>query len=226
MSTKSKTLFLVLDSLFLIVFNVCFFLLTDQEDRTTTTWINYGCIHAAYILFLLTPLLYPKNVAKDVAMPVYSLTFGFWWFELVLSVILMIVSIQTKYNVIIQVICWAVVLIRLIILSLVNINTSEKQQRHQQELFYVKTAEGLLRTKLDGITDKQEYRQLEQVYDYVRTSPVKSNASAQVLESQILQKINSLVLESDASTISTLCKDILYLAQQRNQNLLTNNSSL
>ena len=107
-----------------------------------------------------------------------------------------------------------------------NINTSEKQQRHQQELFYVKTAEGLLRTKLNGITDKQEYRQLEQVYDYVRTSPVKSNASSQVLESQILQKINSLVLESDASTISTLCKDILYLAKQRNQTLLTNNSSL
>lgn len=226
MSTKNKTLFIILDSLFLIVFNVCFFLLTDQEDRTTTTWINYGCIHAAYLLFLLTPLLYPKNVAKDVDMPVYSLTFGFWWFELVLSIILMNVSVSTTYNIIIQVICWTVMLARLIVLSLVNINTSEKQQRHQQELFYVKTAERLLRTKLSSITDKQEYRQLEQVYDYVRTSPVKSNASAKVLESQILQKINSLAVESDASKISTLCKDILILAQQRNQTILINNSSL
>lgn len=226
MSTKNKTLFIILDSLFLIVFNVCFFLLTDQEDRTTTTWINYGCIQAAYLLFLLTPLLYPKNVAKDVDMPVYSLTFGFWWFELVLSIILMNVSVSTTYNIIIQVICWTVMLARLIVLSLVNINTSEKQQRHQQELFYVKTAEGLLRTKLSSITDKQEYRQLEQVYDYVRTSPVKSNASAKVLESQILQKINFLAVESDASKISTLCKDILILAQQRNQTILINNSSL
>jgi hypothetical protein len=198
-------------------------LLTDQEDRTTTTWINYGCIHAAYLLFLLTPLLSPKNVAKDVAMPVYSITFGFWWFELVLSIILMNVSIPTTYNIIIQVICWAVMFARLIVLSLVNINTSEKQRRHQQELFYVKTAEGLLRTKLSSITDKQEYRQLEQVYDYVRTSPVKSNASAQILESQILHMINSLVIENDASEISTLCKDILRLAQQRNQTVLTNN---
>ncbi len=232
MNAKSKTLIGLLDVLAIIIFNVCFFLLTSQpnilpDGRTTATWINYGCVHGALILFMITPLIYPRNVGKDVSMPIYSATFRFWWFELLLSAILVfLITIPVVYNILIQVVCWGVILAKLIVLALVNLDTSEKQQRHERELLYVKTAECLLKTKLNDVADKEEYRHLEKVYDYIRTSPVKSNSEAQSIELQILQMINLLTTKSDNTNTLALCNDIMHLAQQRNQVLAINNKSL
>ena len=231
MKAKQLTLFILLGTIFLIVFNVCFFLLTNQSDlfpdgRITTTWINYGCIHAAYILLLLTPLLLPRVAQKDAEMTVYTLNLSFWWFELVLSSVLIFYAIPLVYNVIIQVICWGYALTRLFILMLVNNDTAEKQQRHNNELLYVKTAESLLKTMLNSIDDKATYRQVEKVYDFVRTSPVKSATIVQPTEAKVLQLVQSLVITTDSAEITKLCSEILLLAQQRNQQLLINNKSL
>lgn len=209
-----------------------FFMLTNQHDilpngRTTITWINYGCIHAALVLFMITPFLYPRKIWKDVSMPMYSLTFGFWWFELILSTILIFfVTIPEVYNILIQVICWGVVMAKIIVLALVDTDTDQKQQRHEQELLYVKTVASLLKTRLDNETNKEEYRKLEQLYDYIRTSPVKSNSMAQSLELQIIQMISSLISSTDNVDTSALYKEIMRLAQQRNQIIAINNKTL
>lgn len=231
MKAKQLTLLILLGTIFLIVFNVCFFLLTNQSNifpdgRITTTWINYGCIHAAYILLLLTPFMLPRVAQKDVEMPVYTTNLSFWWFELILSSVLIYYAIPLVYNIIIQVICWGYALTRLFILMLVNNNTAEKQQRHNNELFYVKTAEGLLKTMLDNIDDKATYRRVEKVYDFVRTSPVKSADNVQQTETKILQLIQTLVISTDSSDISKLCDEILVLAQYRNQQLFISNNQL
>ena len=231
MKAKQLTLFILLGAIFLIVFNVCFFLLTNQTEffsgeRTNTMWINYGCIHAAYVLLLLTPLLLPHDARKDVEMPVFSLTFSFWWFELILSSILIYYNIPLTYNIIIQIICWGGALARSLILMMVNNDTAEKQQRHNNELFYVKTGEGLLKTMLNSIDDRSIYRQVEKVYDFVRTSPHKSTADVRPLESQILQRIQVLTSTKDSTEIAKLCDEIMGLAQQRNLKLIINNKSL
>lgn len=231
MKAKQLTLFILLGSIFLIVFNVCFFLLTNQtnlfpDGRIDTVWVNYGCIHAAYILLLLTPLLLPRDARKDVEMPVFTLTLSFWWFELILSSVLIFYAIPLVYNIIIQVICWGGALTRLFILMLVNNDTAEKQQRHANELLYVKTGEGLLKTMLNSIDDKSTYRQVEKVYDFIRTSPLKSTAEMQSIELQILQRIQVLTTTTDGTDIAKLCGEIMKLAQQRNLKLLINNKSL
>lgn len=251
----SLTLYAVIGIILLIVFNVCFFLLTSDptlcpEGRNAAGWVNYACVHLAFLLLLSTPWLYPKNSAPEVAMPVWSITIAFWWLEFLIAlypvVILLIRLYRLKNNLIdlvmegsdyffgyadiplpyiigIQTVCWGVVLIALIILYYVNRDTSEKQQRHVQELAYVKTADALLRTRLNSITDKAQYRQIEQVYDLIRTSPLKTTPAAYELESQILSQVSMLAAEQDPAAITKLCADITRMAVQRNQILLLNN---
>lgn len=63
---KRTVLILLLDLIFLIVFNVIFFL-WKGTDHPAAVWIAYGVIHFAYLLLLLTPLMnrsLPSNVAK------------------------------------------------------------------------------------------------------------------------------------------------------------------
>ena len=66
MKTGTKLIWLILSAMFLIAFNVAFYIITGDTNilphgRVTSTWINYGCIHLAYAFLLLTPLLYPKT---------------------------------------------------------------------------------------------------------------------------------------------------------------------
>ena len=47
---------IILNSIFLVVFNALFFVL-GGTDRNTSVWISYGFIHFAYFMLLLTPRL-------------------------------------------------------------------------------------------------------------------------------------------------------------------------
>jgi hypothetical protein len=229
MKTGTKLIWLILSAMFLIAFNVAFYIITGDTNilphgRVTSTWINYGCIHLAYAFLLLTPLLYPKNVAKDVAMPVWSLTILFWWFELILSTIFVFVEIPYLYNILLQVICFCAFGVRLCILVLVNRNTAEKVARHEAELQYVKIAEAQLKMMLSTIQDKNTYKQVEKTYDYIRTSPLRSCAEeAYLIERSVLAQISNLVVQDNNEQIILLANHILKLAQQRNQQLLIHN---
>ena len=251
----SLSLYAIIGAILLIVFNVCFFLLTSDPDlcpdgRNAAGWVNYACCHLAFALLLATPWLYPKNATPEIAMPVWTITITFWWVEFLIGlypvVLLLIRLYQIKYDLLdflmdaseyfrgyadvplgyiigLQTVLWGIVLIALIILYYVNRDTTEKQERHTQELAYVKTADALLRTRLNATTDKAIFRQIEQVYDLIRTSPLKSNAAAQQIESQILGQVSALAMEEDPATIKQLCADITRMAVQRNQILLLNN---
>lgn len=231
MKTSTKLIWVGLSVIFLIAFNAVFFVVTGDvnvfpEGRIITTWINYACIHLAYAFLLLTPLFYPRNVAKDVAMPIWSLTILFWWFELVLSAVFIFVEIPYLYNVLLQIICFCAFLGRLLILILVNRNTAEKAERHESELQYVKTAEAQLKNILLNIQDKATYKQVENLYDYIRTSPLKSCNEVKLLEQNILAQITNLTCQENPELIVLLSKQILKTAQQRNQQLLIKNKKL
>ena len=57
---KSNLIKIAIGLLFLIVFNLLYFLLGGVE-HTTTHWISYGFIHMAYLCLLLTPLFCGRN---------------------------------------------------------------------------------------------------------------------------------------------------------------------
>lgn len=231
MKASSKITWIIIESLFLIVFNICFFLATANEEwfsdgRTNVIWLNYGCVHFAYLSLLLSPLFIHKNVAADVVPSTVAVVFRFVWIELFVSCVLIAVQLPLAYNMVIQTILIAAYITRFCILFLVNQNTSEHIARHEQELEYVKTAEAQLRFFLSSISDKQTVRHVEQLYDYIRTSPLRSCSQVQAIEQQILAKVSVLTATDDAKQITSLSVEILRLAKLRNQQLLILNKKL
>lgn len=225
MKAASKIIWIILNSLFLIVFNVCFFILTANIDwfpdgRTDVIWLNYGCIHFAYLLLLLSPLFSPRNVAKDTLPSTIAVVLRFWWVELIVGSVLIAVQIPFLYNVMVQVLLVALYIGRICIMALANQDTAEKVARHEKELQYVKISESQLRCLLSSISDKTTYRKVEHTYDYIRTSPVRSHPQVYGIEQQVINKVSVLSTLSDNNQIASLSDEIMQLAKQRNQQLL------
>ena len=232
MKTRTRTIWIALDSVFLIVYNVCFFLLTENTSwfpngRTAAMWVNYGCLHFAYLFLILSTFLILHNVVKETVAPAtISVFLRFFGIELVVAGVLIGLMVPLVYTIVIQTIIIAFYVARICIMLLADTDTAEKEQRHEQELLYVKTAEAQLRPFLMSLTDKSTIRKVEQTYDYIRTSPVRSCRQVHLLELQILDKICLLVNMADNGQIGQISDEILKLAKKRNQQLLILNKKL
>lgn len=135
-------------------------------------------------------------------------------------------SDPNKLGIIVQTTLFAAFIIVLVILIAVNRDTQEKQERHERELQYVKVVEAQLRLKLNELNDKTTARKVEQLYDYVRTSPLKSCEELQGIESRILNNVRNIVSETDNEAICAQAEETLRLAQQRNRELSLKNNTL
>lgn len=60
---KKSLLYILLDLIFLAVFNTVFFVVGGTE-HPASVWIAYGFIHFSYIMVLVTPFLVRKIVTQ------------------------------------------------------------------------------------------------------------------------------------------------------------------
>ena len=225
----------------ILLFNVCFFLLTTDDvdmGRSITTWVSYGFIHVAFLFLLLAPAFVTKGAStRDTAPSVFYVCITYWWIELIVGVFFIIEffanwifdvlhSDPNKFGIISQTIIFGLFIVVLVIVRAVDKDTEEQELRREHELQYVKTAEAQLKFKLAEITEKNTARKVEQLYDYIRTSPLKSHNSVRDIENTILNKVLSIVSENDNETIFTQAEETLRLAEQRNKILLINNNKL
>lgn len=231
MKTASKIVWVIFDSIFLIIFNFVFFIVTSNTDwfpdgRIDTTWLNYGCVHFAYLLLLLSPLFTPRNVAKDTMPSTVVTVLRFWWVELIVACVLIAWQIPFLYNICVQMVLIAWFVARICIIALANMDTAQKVERHEKELQYVKIAEAQLRFLLSSISEKKTSKTVETLYDYIRTSPLRSNVDVYALEQQILERVSLLTSLKTNEQIVAVANETLILAKQRNQQLLIFNKSL
>ena len=74
---KKQVLWILLDLVFFIIFNVVFFVAGGTEHKASV-WISYAFIHVAYIMLVITPLLVRKTTNKAVLGFPHSRASGFW----------------------------------------------------------------------------------------------------------------------------------------------------
>ena len=221
---RVNILWFLLNSLFLVVFNLLFFMLGDAGDSKTSVWISYGFIHFAYFLFLATPLLVRKGKADYIyGRALYAITAAYFIIELVAGVTLILIAPETvKVTVIIQVVLAALFIGWLLAYLIANEHTADKVERHEAELQYVKQSSAQLKAILQQITDKPTAKKVEQVYDLLHSSQVKSDNSVRLLEEEIINEINNLdraVEQNDWEQTATLADKIYKLADKRNRQL-------
>ena len=95
-------------------------------------------------------------------------------------------------------------------------------EKHEKEVQYVKTVSAQLKLSLFQITDSKTNKQVEQLYDYIHSSPTKSSSSVSGIEQNIIDELkyllNAISLNDNLMAAQSANK-ILEMAKERNQKL-------
>ncbi|MCL1969721.1 MAG: hypothetical protein FWF65_09285 [Bacteroidetes bacterium] len=225
---RLNILWLLLNSLFIIVFNLIFFLLGDvcaaESKIPNSVWISYGFIHFAYFLFLATPLFVRKGKdSHTYDKPLYTITAAYFIVELIAGITLILVAPETvKATIIIQAVLAAAFIAWLLIYLIANEHTAASVEHRETELQFVKQSSAQVNTILEQITDKPTAKTVEQLYDLLHGSQVKSHSTVRPLEEEILSEIRNLNLaanSNDLTQINILADKISKLTEKRNREL-------
>lgn len=199
---KKRILWILLDLVFLIVFNIVFFV-AGGTDHPTSVWISYGFIHFAYIMLLVTPYLIRKSTNTAVlGFPLYSISSAYFIVAFVVGLIFIFTHPESyKAALIVQVIIAGIYAAMLISHMIANESTAYSIERHEIELRYVRDASAKLKGIMDSISDKQLRKKVEKLYDLLHSSPAKSNISVRDYELTVLELIDVLEGKVDGNDI-------------------------
>jgi len=222
---KKNVLWIVLDLIFLIVFNAIFFMAGGSE-HPTSVWISYGFIHFAYLMLILTPFLIRQGKSSFVfGYSLYSISAIYFFIEFVTGIIFILISPETFQTAfLVQLSIAGLYGIFLISNMIANEHTADAEEKRQVQIAFVKDASIKIKGLLDLISDKETKKKVEQVYDTIYSSPVKSHPNLAQMENLILQSINGIELAVKAENkdeIISISKSLLLSINERNNLLKT-----
>lgn len=224
---RKRTLWILLDLVFLVVFNVCFFVL-GGATHSVQAWISYFFIHFSYVMLLITPFLVRRTTNTAVlGFPLFYISVTYFIVEFIVGIFFMVmprfVSIFTlRISLVVQVIIAGLYLVLLIAHMIANESTADAVEKHEKELAYVKESSARLKAIMDDIDDKKIYKKVEKLYDLIHSSPVKSDRSVRDNELMVMTLIDTLsenISAKDYSTAESTMKEIEINAEERNRKL-------
>ena len=213
---KTHILWVMMDLVFLIVFNVMFFVIGGTNHRASV-WISYGAIHFAY-------LLVSKGQSKEVfGFSLYSLSSSYFVIELITGIIFILVSPESYIAALLVQLCIAGVYAVLLMSNMIaNERTADAEEKRQYEIDYVKKAAAELASIMSGISDGDTRTKVEKVHDAISSSPVKSHPSVLSLETQLLTGIADLravIRANKRESIIAQSDTLLTMINERNRQL-------
>ena len=220
---KKRILWILLDLVFLIIFNTIFFLLGGVHNKSSV-WVAYGFIHFSYIMLLFTPSLCKRRTEQiEMRLSVDSVSLLYFWVTFVIGVVFIIVKPDTvKICVVANVVITGVYAIVLLTSLLANEYTADNLDIHDEELDYIKRGSSELRALIDLVNDKKTAKQVEFLYDLIYSSPVKSHPSVKAYERNVLALIEQLridIANGDDTNIHSIMDKIKENAELRNRKL-------
>lgn len=220
---KKSILWIMMDLIFLAVFNTVFFV-AGGSSHTTSVWLSYGFIHFSYIMVIITPLLIRKSSSADVfGFSLYSISSTYFIVEFIIGLIFIFINSESyKSALIVQIIIAGIYGILLISHLIANETTADSIERHEYEVAYIKNAASKVKSYMGKSNNRIVNREIEKLYDLLHSSPTKSNVAIRSLEIEISNKINTLgdaVLSSNQENIISICGEITLLVEERNRKL-------
>lgn len=220
---KRRVLWILLDSVFLIVFNVIFFV-AGGTSHPVSVWVSYGFIHFAYAMLLITPFLIRRSTNTAVlGFPIYSISSAYFTVAFVAGLIFIFTHPESyKTALITQVVIAGIYAVMLISHMIANESTADSIERHEMELRYVKDASARLKGIMEPISDKKLRKKVEKLYDLLHSSPTKSNNSVRDYELTVLELIDVLesnINKNDIPAAETTISKIEQNASERNRRL-------
>lgn len=220
---KKSILYILLDLVFLAVFNTVFFVVGGTE-HPASVWISYAFIHFAYIMVVATPILIRKSSSASVfGFSLYSISATYFLAEFVLGLVFVLIASDSyKAALVVQVILAGIYAILLISNLIANEYTADSIEKHESEISYIKDAASRIKILLDKSSDKKANKEIEKAYDLIHSSPSKSHRSVEILEMEIkniISELENAVTNDNVDEILQLTKKIISTTEERNRRL-------
>lgn len=220
---KTKIFWYFLDSIFLIVFNLYFFLLKGI-DQPVSVWISYASIHFAYLMVLITPMFVRKGSnSADYGRPLFTITTSYFFLSLIVGVVFIVISPEIiTVALLVQISIAALFAVLLLTNLIANEHTADNIERHEVELKYVKESSSKLDALLKQISDNTIRKKIEKAYDLIHSSQVKSSYNVKTVEQDVINEIDNLenaLKQNNLEKIQLIVDKICNLASERNRQL-------
>lgn len=226
MNNRKTVLNILMDLVFLLVFNVVFFVLGGTE-HSSGVWLSYCFIHFSYLMVLLTPFLTRRGSSRAIfGMAIASVSSAYFLIEFIVGVAFVIIKPDSyKIPLVVQVIIAGIYLIILLANMLANESTADNQERQQAEHTFIKAVSSRVKMLVDKLDDKAANKKIEKLYDLIHSSPSKSNAAATPYENEVVNRtfvLENAVANGDSATSSKVTDEIISLMEQRNRRVKMN----
>lgn len=217
---KKNILWILLDLVFLIIFNTIFFVAGGNE-HPASVWISYAFIHFSYIMILATPLLIRKSSSSAIfGFSLYSISSVYFFLEFVVGLVFIFISSESyKAALLTQIIIAGIYAILLLANMIANEHTANNIERHEEEILFIKEISSRVKLLLGKLSDKKVNKELEKLYDLLRSSPAKSINSVKNIEIDVSNRIDELevfIRMKDVENTIDICKNIIALIEKRN----------
>ena len=220
---KKNILWIFLDLVFLVVFNMVFFI-AGGIYHPASVWISYGFIHFAYMMLLATSFFIRKSSnAVIFRFSLYAISSMYFFVAFIVGIVFVIMHPESyRASLIIQVVIAGGDAIILLSNMLANENTAESIERHEVELQYVKRSSAMLKGIMDMTDNKTLKKNIEKAYDLLHSSQVKSDNSVYDYEVMVMDLIETLennVSKNDDEAANAVLEKIIKNANERNRRL-------
>lgn len=126
---KRNILWIILDSVFIIIFNMFFFVL-GKMPHPASVWIAYAFIHFAYLTMIATPFLAGKGDASVSRLALGAVSTGYFVIEFIVGLVIIFISpVKLKASLLTQVVIAAVYVVLLVVNLLANDHTASQSKK-------------------------------------------------------------------------------------------------
>ncbi|MBR4743130.1 MAG: hypothetical protein IK082_02930 [Oscillospiraceae bacterium] len=217
---KTRVLRGALEAVFLILFNLLFYVLGGTK-HPTSVWIAYGFIHFAYLMVVVTPYLTHQNRASAVfGMSLYTISAVYFVAELIIGLLFIFTAPgKATASFVIQAALALCYLAILFSVQLANQHTSDNLERQEMDAAFIVAGANRLNIAVQRIEDREVRKNVEHVYDLLHASPVRSSEAARITEKSITEAISELeevIAENKEDRIADVCKRLTILIKERN----------
>lgn len=224
---RKKFFWSALASVFVLVFLIFFFTLSGAGS-CLAVWVAFVGILLSYAAVVCTPLMVRKsNASADYRRPLFMGSLAYFSASFIFGILVVLVRPEhAKGTFLTYAALFGIYAIFLLINLLSNEHTADQEARREAEMRYVKESTARLEALQEKVKDKTLSKKIEEAYDLISSSPVKSSPAVKAFEDSILQEVSDVLnLDPVTDSVSILqsVDMIISLANKRNSKLKEEN---
>ncbi len=220
---KKTILQIIFFTLFLLVFNVLFFILSGT-DNPASVWVAYGFIHWAYLIILMIPLLGTKG--KDsfyLNATLYTQAISYFVIEFIIGLVFVFWRPESLlWSVLPQSFLWLVYMIMIIGNAWSNQITDKQMEEREYAHVAITVNRMELKKLIMQVKDPILRRRINEIYDLLTASATQQTNNTANCDMQINNNISLLqqaISAQDDSAISDIIEQLMDLALRRKAEL-------